>query len=197
MPLQNRVSPEGRLHAVPDRGAWMGNRGILHQDGQILRSHAHPNWITCALSFKGVTRPLMAPNRYTELFFLDEATAYAAGHRPCAECRRPAYNAFAALWAKVHGTASAKEMDRQLHAERLHGRAKRVHVAMAEDLPDGVMVRGPEAPILLWRGCHDWSFAGYHRRPALSGEVEVLTPPALVALIRAGLAVQVHASAKG
>jgi hypothetical protein len=175
----------------------MGNRGILHQGKDIRRSHAHQNWITCALAFKGRTRELMAEGRYTELFFLDEATAYAAGHRPCAECRRAAYRSFAGLWAGAHGAALAHQIDRQLHGERLQNGVQRRHPGLAEDLPDGAMLRGPDGPILKWRGFHDWRFGGYHRRDTITGMVEVLTPPSVVALMRAGLAVQVDGSAQG
>lgn len=196
MPRQNRVSPEGSLHAVPERGAFMGNRGILHHEGRIQRNHAHKAWITCLLSFKSRQRAVMSEGRYTELFFLDEATSYAAGHRPCAECRRADYLAFAKAWAGLHGPSKAPEIDRCLHAERLQRRDKRVFLAAPADLPDGVMLRGPSGPVLKWRGFHDWSFAGYRRCEIEAPEVEVLTPPSITALLRAGLSLQVHESAQ-
>lgn len=184
MVLKNRVDPFGQIHATPERGAWMGNRGFL----QGNRTHAHSHWITCLLQFKGRKRALMTPGRYTELFFLDEATAYAAGHRPCAECRRADYRAFSALWAEVHGPAKAAEIDRRLRA---------APPLVAESLPDGTMVAGPEGPVLIWRGTWDWSFSGYRPRAPLQGAVRVLTPAPIVALLARGLKVQVHESAGG
>lgn len=191
MTLQNRVSPFGTFHAVPDRGAWMGNRGILH-GGARLRPYAHKAWITCALSFKGRKRALMQPGSYTELFFLDEATSYAAGHRPCAECRRADYRAFTAHWAGAHGAAKAAEIDACLHGQRLPKDRIR---AGANSLPDGTMVAHEGQAVLIWRGLWDWSFAGYTPRAAITAEVTLLTPPAIVALYRAGLTPQVHPSA--
>ena len=191
MPRQNRVDPIGSLQAVPERGALMGNRGILHQGAKVVKTHSHPHWVTCVLDFKGRKRPLMQPGRYTELFFLDEATAYAAGHRPCGECRREAYRAFIATWTQAHGPTPTKEIDQILHAQRIHRRQKVTWEADVESLPDGTMVVGPSGPVLLWQGHHDWSFAGYTPRPNLEGQVEVLTPKAVVALFALGLKVQV------
>src|SRR6476620_2869537 len=125
MPKPNRVNPYGEIFATPYRGTVMGNRGCLHDRGQqILRPYALKRWIICKLEFNNRHRPIMAPNQYTELFFLDEATALSAGHRPCAECNRPKYNLFRDLWAKLNPTPannprpSADEMDQILHKER-------------------------------------------------------------------------------
>src|SRR5512146_245181 len=125
MPLQNRVDPYGKLHAVAARGAWMGNRGILHDDARrIVAPWRLKRWITCTLIFRGRQREVFAPRRYSELFFLDEATSFAAGHRPCAECRRERYNEFRAAWSAANTgdllkqKAGADEIDRVLHAER-------------------------------------------------------------------------------
>ncbi len=194
MPRMNRVSPQGQFHAVPDRGTLMGNRGILHEGEAIRRPFAHQHWVCCVLSFKDRRRKLMQPGRYTELFFLDEATAYAAGHRPCAECRRADHLEFAGLWAQVHGPARAPQIDRLLHAQRIHRRAQVTWEAEAASLPDGTMIRGPDGPVLIWQGQHDWSFAGYTPRAPLKGAVTVLTPPAIVALYAAGLRPGVHPS---
>jgi len=145
MPLQNRVTPSGDLIAVPERGLVYGNRGCLHDSyGNIRRHHNGRRWIACRLSFRGRHRsPLLQPGRYTELFFLDEATALAAGHRPCAECRRVDFDRFVQLWSARHpGETGADVIDRRLHAERLQpdGRHQRRHLILAGDLPDGAMI---------------------------------------------------------
>src|SRR5579863_2821842 len=132
MPRQNRVTPLGELIATPERGLVYGNRGCLHDaDGRIRRPFQVRRWIACTLEFRGRRRsPLMMPGRYTELFFLDEATALAAGHRPCAECRRADYNRFRDYWAQVvGGPTDADSMDLRLHGERLDGRKKRTYRA--------------------------------------------------------------------
>ena len=201
--LQNRVDPFGTFHAVTAKGTLMGNRGILHDGAQtVTRTHAHQNWVTCALSFKGRRREIMAPGSYTELFFLDEATALAAGHRPCAECRRVRYIEFTTLWRQAHGAPEPgrslpQTIDRVLHAARIVRGRKVTYTAAIAHLPDGVMVVSGETAVLLWRGCQfDWSFEGYRPRPVpLVGSVEVLTPKPLVEVIRAGFVPQVHGSA--
>lgn len=204
MPYQNRVDPFGALIFSPARGTLMGNRGILHDaDRQIRRGHAHQSWITCALSFKGRTRKIMEPGRYTELFFLDEATSFAAGHRPCAECRRQRYVEVTTLWCQCHGVPPAgqplaKSLDRALHARRITRDGKKItHEHPITDLPDGTMVDGGGCAVLLWQGRQlDWTAEGYlPRLSALSGSVRVLTPEPVVALFRAGLTPEVHDSA--
>ena len=152
MPFQNRVTPFGEIVAVPERGTMMGNRGILHDGHQrIRRPWAGKPWICCVLEFQGRRDPVMAPGRYTRLFFLDEPTALAAGHRPCAFCRRGAYNAFRSAWAAGSDPAwprsvpRAVDMDTALHHQRLGpGGAKRLHRAHLDRLPDGVFFT-PEA----------------------------------------------------
>ena len=196
MALQNRVDPHGALHAVEARGAWLGNRGVLHDaDRRIVRPWQLRRWITCVLSFKDRHREVFAPGRYTELFFLDEATSLAAGHRPCAECRRARYEEFRAAL----GVKTADEIDRVLHAERLDsGGRKRTARAAFGSLPDGTMVADRGAPHLLWRGkLRPWSFSGYALGAGVSAgiQVEVLTPPSIVAAIRAGFVPQVSDSA--
>ncbi len=206
MPLQNRVTPFGALVAVEGRGLLLGNRGILHDEArQIVRPWQTQRWIACVTEFRGRRRQLMRPHSYTELFFLDEATAFAAGHRPCAECRYADYQRFKAIWATAHGAPpmSAEQMDATLHADRLEGRGrsqrKRAYQAEISALPDGAYIALDDRAWLLWRGeLLAWSAAGYtERQPAPSaGAVEVLTPRALVAVIGAGYAPTVHPSAQ-
>src|SRR5438128_10993579 len=150
MPYQNRVDPFGAIFGSPARGTFMGNRGgaIHNEDREILRPFKSRRWIACVLEFKGRHRQVMTPGRYTELFFLDEAVALAAGHRPCAECRRERLNAFRKAWRSAHpGTSdsplpSAGEIDRRLHAERTRpDRSKRVFEASLGELPSGVFVQ--------------------------------------------------------
>ncbi|MFD1344738.1 hypothetical protein [Litorisediminicola beolgyonensis] len=190
---QNRVDPMGDLHAVPKRGALMGNRGVLHDaDGRIRRGWQGRRWIACLIAFRGRRRQVMAPGRYTELFFLDEATAYAAGHRPCAECRRAEYRAFVALWTEVHGRPKgsvADGIDRALHAARIEGTERRLWQAEARALPPGTMIRsGAGAALVTVDGLRPWSFGGYGAPgPLPDGPVEVITPTPVVALFAAGL----------
>jgi hypothetical protein len=209
MPLQNRVDPYGELHAVEARGAWLGNRGILHDDAKrIAAPWRLRRWITCVLRFKGRQRQVMTPHRYTELFFLDEATAYAAGHRPCAECRRTDFNAFRAAWsatnpARVTGArVSADQIDAVLHSERaVRAGGKRTYSAQLGTLPPGTMVEYRQRAHLMWDGsAWPWSFAGYVEPlppiPAAT-EVIVLTPRSIVRAFHGGLQPQVHESASG
>ena len=139
MPLQNRVTPLGELVAVPERGLVYGNRGCLHDgQGRIRRSHAGRRWIACRLRYKDWHRaPLLQPGKFTELFFLDEATAFAAGHRPCALCRREDYVRFGELWPWQTG---ADAIDERLHVERLEGKGRRLHEVDLDELPNGAFV---------------------------------------------------------
>lgn len=197
MPLQNRVTPMGDIVALPGRGLMMGNRGVLHDDRRrIVRSMQSKRWITCVLEFRGRHRNVMTPHRWTELFFLDEATAFAAGHRPCAECRRADYKRFQALWQqRFAGAADADSMDAVLHAERLDGRAKRTWRADVASLPDGTYVLNGGVPLVVWRDkLVAWGDKGYgdsKPRPA-HGEVEVLTPRSIVEIFKAGYVPGVH-----
>lgn len=203
MPLQNRVDPFGELCAVPARGLFFGNRGgRIHRDDRTLsrRRWTSRAWICCRLAFKGRHRAVWG-NSYTELFFLDEPTALAAGHRPCFECRRADAVAFAAAWARgqrLNASPRAGEMDVVLQAQRLAGRAKRRHRATLDALPDGTMiVRENDTPLAV-RGdaLLPWSFSGYGApRPRPRGiAVDVLTPPAIVAVLSAGYRPQWHPS---
>jgi hypothetical protein len=188
---QNRVTPLGELIASPARGLVYGNRGCLHDaDGRIRRRHATKRWIACRLQFRGRRRrPLMAPGRFTELFFLDEATALAAGHRPCAECRRADYEQLTDVWSDLHpGERGADAIDARLHAERLvpGTTRRRYHDAALDGLPDGAFILLDDQPhLVLGAGLLTWSEAGYSRRrprPAHT-RATVITPPSLIALL--------------
>jgi hypothetical protein len=199
MPLQNRVTPFGEIAALPGRGMLMGNRGILHgEDRNIVRFWQCRRWIACVLSYRGIRRTVMRPHSYTELFFLDEAAAFSAGHRPCAECRRKDYNRFKTLWESSHGgPVSAESMDAVLDAERRIGRKKRTYRTPIDALPDGAYVAIDGKAWLLWeRNMHAWSDSGYIERRALprACDVEVLTPPSIVAVFAAGYNTDVHPS---
>jgi len=188
VPLQNRVTPLGELVADPARGLVYGNRGCLHDEhGRIRRRYNGKRWIACRLEFRGWHRgPLMEPGRFTELFFLDEATAFAAGHRPCALCRREDYRRFQGLWL---GATDADSMDARLHDERVGDtRAHQLHDAALDDLPDGAFVLREGEP---WAVRGDellrWTPAGYaERAPRVDGRVQLVTPPSLVGVLRAG-----------
>jgi hypothetical protein len=183
MPLQNRVTPLGELVAVPERGLVYGNRGCLHdREGRIRRRYAVKRWIACRLEFKGRRRKaLLQPGRYTELFFLDEATAFAAGHRPCAECRRADYDRF----RELVGAPGADAIDERLHAERMGSPRVRVQV---DELPDGAFVLEAGEPwLVLGSELLQWTPGGYaRRRPRPSGEALLITPPTTVDVLRAG-----------
>jgi hypothetical protein len=202
-PARNRVTPTGDIVAIPLRGAWTGNRGILHRDREIVRFHASDLWITCALEFRGRWQPQWQPHRYTYLFFHDEAVSFAAGHRPCAECRRAAYDAYRSGWAERLGgpLPSAKEMNRQLHRERIISgtHRRRLHQVSWAELPDGAFVLFDGRPAVLV-GDHltEWTTEGYAGRRARphDGTATVLTPPATVATLQAGYPVQIDESAR-
>lgn len=201
MPLQNRVFPTGDIVADAARGSLTGNRGILHDDAQKLGSARwrHPHWISCLLAFRGRRRQVMAPGRWTELFFLDEAVACAAGHRPCAECRRGAFAAFQAAWARATGTpARAPDIDRALHAARITRDRRQVrHTAPCTDLPPGTFILIADRPHLVTgAGLHPWAPGGYAPAvPRVAATVTVLTPAPMVATFRAGYAPILHPSA--
>jgi hypothetical protein len=211
MPRQNRVTPFGEIVATPERGTMMGNRGVLHDDeGRIRRPWQVRRWILCLLEFRGRHRAVMTPNRYTELFFLDEATGLAAGHRPCSECRRARFLAFRdAFTAGDHsGTKgdliTASVIDDRLHSERITPLGtKRPFRAYLDQLPDGVFVvldgTREVAHLVLGDALLAWSPGGYTGRQERPRgiEVSVLTPGSTVAAIRAGYEPEVHPSAFG
>ena len=193
MTLRNRVTPLGELVAEPGRGLVYGNRGCLHDaDGTIRRRFAVRRWIACRLAFRGWHRsPLLQPGRFTELFFLDEATAFAAGHRPCALCRRQDYRALVARWEVLHRAQhGADAIDEQLHAERLTSSAgeRRLHRLGYDDLPDGTFVLHDGIPKLVHgTTLRTWSTAGYRATTARPrGDAAVITPPSLAAVLAQG-----------
>ena len=203
-PARNRVTPLSDIEAIALRGAWMGNRGILHRGREIVRFHAGDPWITCALEFRGRRLEQWDPRRYTVLFFHDEAISFAAGHRPCAECRRESYDAYRAAWAAGLGVEmpSAKAMNHRLHGERIvrGTHRRRGHDLRWPELPDGAFVLLDESPLLvLGDDLVEWTHAGYGaRRPRPArGVARVITPPATIASLRAGYPVQINCAAEG
>jgi len=213
MPLQNRVTPFGDIIATPHRGMFTGNRGIIHDPATktlLRRRWSSPAWLTCVCEFKGRRRKVMGGRSWTELFFLDEATAFAAGHRPCFFCRRDDANRFRAAWEKGNGLSNlhAGEIDAVLHRERLEGKRKRLHaleVPLAR-LPDGAMVGVGEESFLILQGqALMWSVAGYREAKwaterMMSEEANeparLLTPPSTVRAFSAGYRPVLHASVR-
>jgi hypothetical protein len=203
MPLQNRVTPFGDIVAVPERGMFTGNRGIIHDPSTktlLNRRWSNPAWITCVCDFRGRRRDVMARQSWTELFFLDEATSFAAGHRPCFYCRRDDANRFRAAWEQGHGITDARApaIDAVLHRERLDGRAKRLHPVREpfSRLPDGAMVRAGDENYLVLQGqLLIWSFTGYRVPDAAPSDVSLLTPPSIINAFRAGYRPVLHPSA--
>jgi hypothetical protein len=208
LPRQNRVTPFGKFEATPARGLLMGNRGILHDDHGNIGSAQwrHKSWIVCALSFKNYKAAINPPGHYTQLFFCDEATAFAAGHRPCAECRRPDYRRYIEAWQAAYSRESpprAGEMDALLHQARLGPNRQQVRVRRCiNELPDGTVVVLPEesdAAWLIWKGdLHRWSHGGYtERRPAVGqDDVFALTPEPTIRVLSAGYVPVVHPTAE-
>ena len=204
MPARNRVTPMGEIEAFALRGAWTGNRGILHRGREVVRFHASDLWITCALEFRGRWAEQWRPHHFTWLYFFDEAVSFAAGHRPCAECRRASYDAYRHAWAEGLGVAapSAKEINRRLHRERLFRgtHRRRLHELAWGELPDGTFVLAEEAPaVVVGDRLAPWTHEGYRgglRRPR-RGTATVITPPSTVAALRAGYEVQVDPGALG
>jgi hypothetical protein len=197
MPLQNRVTPFGEIIATPERGAFMGNRGCLHNERrELVRQFAVKRWIICLLEYKGIRLEIMKPGRYTQLFFLDEATALAAGHRPCALCRREAYREFTTLWqANIGSFHSIDEVDTLLHRERVLPLETRR--ARLDTLPDGCFIALERKPYLIQGDClAEWTAGGYIKRVArpTDREVSLLTPPSLLQIIAAGYVPQIHQS---
>jgi hypothetical protein len=206
VPLQNRVTPFGELIAVEARGTLMGNRGCLHDERRhIRRRFVGRRWIHCVLEFKRRHRVVMTPHRYTELFFLDEATALAAGHRPCAECQRERYLDFLAHWTAARGAGprsappSVEAIDRVLHDERLAPNGgKRTHRARVGRLPTGVLVTDAQGQphLVVDNALRRWTPGGYADRTRRPSEtVSVLTPRSIVQAIEHGYVVGLHPSA--
>jgi hypothetical protein len=202
MPLQNRVTPSGDIIATPHRGMFTGNRGIIHDPATrtLTRRWASKAWLTCVCEFRGRRREVMGGRSWTELFFLDEATALAAGHRPCFFCRRDDANRFRAAWEKGNGVEDmlAREIDAVLHGERLAGGKKRLHPLPAplEELPDGAMVQaGAESSLIVQGRVLTWSPAGYREPQNAVHDAMLLTPPSTLRALSAGYRPVLHPSA--
>jgi len=205
MPLQNRVTPTGDIIATAHRGMFTGNRGIIHDPATktlLKKRWSSPAWITCVCEFRGWRRKVMGGRSWTELFFLDEATAFAAGHRPCFFCRRDDANRFRAAWEEGNGVKSilAREIDAVLHGERLERGRKRLHPlpAPVERMPDGAMVqRGEESFLIVQGRVLQWSMAGYSETEIATENAMLLTPPSTLRAMSAGYQPVLHPSAVG
>ncbi|WP_315719452.1 MULTISPECIES: hypothetical protein [unclassified Bradyrhizobium] len=205
MPLQNRVTPTGDIVATPHRGLFTGNRGIIHDPATktlLKKRWSSPAWLVCLCDFRGKRREVMATQSWTELFFLDEATALAAGHRPCFYCRRDDANRFRTAWETGNGVGDirASEIDKVLHRERLDRGRKRLHplpLPLAK-LPDGTMVHsGQESFLMLHGRARPWSLAGYGAEREHVPAPQLLTPPSTVRALRAGYRPVLHAGLSG
>ena len=203
MPLQNRVTPTGDIIATPHRGLFTGNRGIIHDPATktlLKKRWSSPAWLTCTCEFRGRRREVMAQRSWTELFFLDEATALAAGHRPCFYCRRDDANRFRAAWEKgnrVHGVRM-HDIDTVLHHERLDLGGKRLHALLMplEQLPEGAMVQQGEESFLVTQGrALRWSPAGYSAVEREPDKAALLTPPSTLRTLNAGYSPVLHPTA--
>jgi hypothetical protein len=201
MPLQNRVLPSGEIVAIPSRGLFVGNRGIIHDPATktlLKKRWSTDAWLTCVLEFRGRRRKVMQRRSWTELFFLDEATAFAAGHRPCFYCRRDDANRFRAAWEKgnLTGEVLAPQIDAVLHRERLAS-AKKLHPLLKpmEKLPDGTMVQAGEESFLIAGGKPQmWSPSGYRAVKRDLTEAKLLTAPSIVRAFAAGYRPVIHPS---
>jgi hypothetical protein len=203
MPLQNRVDPQGAIKRSSARGTLMGNRGVLHNnEREVTRQFKTKAWITCQLEFKGRQRELMSPGSYTELFFLDEVTAFAAGHRPCAECRRARYVEFRDAWQAANEwegekNVRAPELDKILHEQRMLGSAKVTWRARLKNLPHGTMFLVNDEPHAVYGDrLLAWHFDGYRETKFddLPEEVDVLTPYSVVQTFSYGFRPEFHPS---
>ena len=203
MPLQNRVTPTGDIIATLHRGLFTGNRGIIHDPATktlLKKRWSSPAWITCVCEFRGWRRKVMATRSWTELFFLDEATAFAAGHRPCFFCRRDDANRFRAAWEEGNGVKDirAKEIDAVLHGERLERGKKRLHPlpVSVKQLPDGAMVqRGEESFLIVQGSALQWSMAGYKEASGSLDGALLLTPPSTLRAFSLGYRPVLHPTA--
>ena len=203
MPLQNRVTPSGEIIADPHRGLFTGNRGIIHDPATrtlLKKRWSSPAWLTCVCEFRGRRREVMTTHSWTELFFLDEATALAAGHRPCFYCRRDDANRFRAAWEKGNRVRDVRmhDIDTVLHHERLDHGKKRLHALLVplDQLPDGAMLQQGEESFLLMRGgALLWSTAGYVEGARELDDAWLLTPPSTLRAMSAGYEVTLHPSA--
>ena len=202
MPLQNRVTPSGDIIATPHRGLFTGNRGIIHDPATktLTRRWAGKAWLTWVCEFRGRRREVMGGRSWTELFFLDEATAFAAGHRPCFFCRRDDANRFRAAWETGNRVTDVRvaEIDAVLHGERLDGGRKRLHALPVplKELPDGTMLQEGNESYLITRGrVLQWSPAGYREPASAIENAMLLTPPSTLRALSAGYQPVLHPSA--
>ncbi|WP_291860335.1 hypothetical protein [Bradyrhizobium sp.] len=202
MPLQNRVTPTGDIVAIPHRGLFTGNRGIIHDPATktLTRRWASQAWLTCVCKFRRRRREVMATRSWTELFFLDEATALAAGHRPCFYCRRDDANRFRAAWEQGNGISRvlARDIDAVLHRERLSGGRKRLYALTVplRELPDGAMLaEGTECYLIVQGRPLKWSHGGYRAAPDSIWGPMLLTPPSTLRALAAGYVPVLHPSA--
>jgi hypothetical protein len=194
MSLQNRVTPFGDIIAIPQRGMFTGNRGIIHDPATktLLRKRwSSKAWIVCTCSYKNRRRDVMAARSWTELFFLDEAIALAAGHRPCFACRRESAESFRAAWNAAKGTRDAKvpEIDRTLHHERLQNGRKQIHALQTrlDELPDGAVVASGDDAYTIAHGlAFRWTTGHYAPPRKLKSVDGVLTPPSTLQAMSAG-----------
>lgn len=201
MALQNRVNPKGELHAVSSRGLFMGNKGRLHnQNKEIVKKSASNGWVICALSHKGIKRELMSES-YTELFFLDEATALAAGHRPCSDCLRDKFTDFKKRWVDANNNENTNittmaEINKFNQKERYNRGEKVTFKENTLNLPSGTFIEIEQSYYLVWQGSkYLWSFDGYKDRSAIKNEeVTVLTPSSFVNVLSSGYIPEVHNS---
>jgi len=204
MPLQNRVNPNGGIEAVKSRGSFLGNRGIIHNEQKEITSPFKiKGWVTCQLEFKGRKRELMAKGRYTELFFLDEATAFSAGHRPCAECRRTRYNEFKTKWLEanqsllIDDSTSITNIDKIIHQDRINKKQKVTYLNKMNLLPNGTMIQIDGIEYLIWKyKVFKWTFQGYESTNIniIDTDVTVLTPKSYVEMFKKGFIPTVHIS---
>ena len=203
MPLQNRIDPWGNIIATSARGTLLGNRGILHNGKkQIVKAYQHQSWVTCHIKFKNRKRKLMSSNNFTELFFLDEATAFAAGHRPCCECRRERYLEFKDYWVSANlnkqaGDVKISVINKLMHKDRINKGVKITHTAKLKELPDGTIFSYKRAAYLIFESnIYLWSFEGYSLSKIINApdEVDVLTPKSIVNLFKFGFKPEIHKS---
>jgi hypothetical protein len=202
-PLQNRVTPFGEVVAISQRGLFIGNRGIIHDPATktlLKKRWASKAWLLCVLDYNGRRRDVMAGRSWTELFFLDEAIALAAGHRPCFFCRRKDAEAFRTAWARAKGGGAplAPEIDAVLHTERLDRGRKRVHPipGSVDELPDGTVISAGRAAYIVVRGhAFRWTEQGYEAARQIPQADGLLTPPSTVLAMRAGYRPVLHPSA--
>ena len=203
MPLQNRITPSGDIIATPHRGLFTGNRGIIHDPATktLTRRWAGKAWLTCVCEFRGRRREVMGGRSWTELFFVDEATALAAGHRPCFYCRRDDAVRFRAAWEQGNGVSGvlARDIDAVLHRERFDGGKKRLHAVPVplEKLPDGAMLQqGNESYLIAQGRALLWSAAGYRKPESAIENAMLLTPPSTLRALEAGYEPVLHPSAR-